>query len=74
MIRYMLVRILFGLYNLWRVHISDFSKKVFSKVYATNNSTGSSSSTTAEISLLSPSIVQKISQQNRSNIHVCVHR
>ncbi|RTG86616.1 membrane-bound transcription factor site-1 protease [Schistosoma bovis] len=74
MIRYMLVRILFGLYNLWRVHISDFSKKVFSKVYATNNSTGSSSTTTAEISLLSPSIVQKISQQNRSNIHVCVHR
>ncbi|CAH8571045.1 unnamed protein product [Schistosoma mattheei] len=74
MIRYMLVRILFGLYNLWRVHISDFSKKVFSKVYATNNSTGSSSSTTDETSRLSPSIVQKISQQNRSNIHVCVHR
>ncbi|CAI2731565.1 unnamed protein product [Schistosoma spindalis] len=69
MIRYMFVRILFGLYNLWRAYISDFSKKVFRKIYATNNSTSNSSSSSAEISRLSPSIVQKVSQHNRSNIH-----
>ena len=71
MIRYVLVRILFRLYNLWRTYISDCSQMKFSKVNSKNTSTTTSnSSTTVEISRLSPSIVQKISQQNRSNIHI----